>query len=280
MQIGALTAAFNKDKWPLEKIIDWAGETRIDCLEVLVGSHFNPDEMLKKKEREALQSRLKKAGVTISSLAYYTVDLTSPDAKTRSAAAAKLDTTVEAAEALGLDTVCTLAGFPMPKKSKMDTIRQDLPEVLGPALDKAKKRGVKIALENWYATNIQHLDHWKALFEVLPQENFGLNFDPSHLDMMEIDYMAAVTEFSKRIFHTHAKDVHVDFAKRQRIGRLDGADFRFCIPGTGRIPWGLYIGRLRQVGYNGVLSIEHEDGTLSPVDGFRIGAAYLRQLIA
>jgi sugar phosphate isomerase/epimerase len=178
-----------------------------------------------------------------------------------------------------VDTVCTLAGMPLPGKSKMDTIRQNLPAIFAPVLEDALRRNVRIALENWYATNIQHLEHWKALFEVLPQKNFGLNFDPSHLHWQGIDYMSAVNEFRERIFHTHAKDVSFDEAALRRVGVLDRW-WRYTIPGTGRIAWGEYIGKLRQVGYNGVLSIEHEDGSLSPEAGFVMGARFLRQLIA
>lgn len=279
MKIGALTARFGKEK-TLPQIIDWAGKNNIDCLEIIVPGHLNQDDMLKKGPREELQHALRAANVTISSLAFYSMAITAPEADKRKEQVDGLKRTIDAAEALGVNVVCTLAGAPLPNKSKMDTIKEDLPKIFGPVLEHAKKKGIKIALENYFRTNIQHLDHWKALFEVLPQENFGLNFDPSHLDKMEIDYLAAVTEFGKRIFHTHAKDVFVDEALRRRIGVLDCADSRFCIPGTGRIEWGQYLGRLRQIGYNGVLSIEHEDGTLSAEDGFRIGAEYLRGLIA
>ena len=179
-----------------------------------------------------------------------------------------------------MDTVCTLAGLPSPQKTKMATIREDLPGLFAPVLQEAGKRGIRIALENWFRTNIQHLDHFKALFELLPQENFGLNFDPSHLLWQGIDYLAAVAEFAGRIFHTHAKDVAIDDAALRRLGVLEGGWWRYTIPGTGRVKWGEYLGRLRQVGFDGAVSIEHEDRTLGAEEGFRMGAAYLRSLVA
>lgn len=280
MQIGALTARFGGDKWSLDQILDWASKTKIDCLEVSVRhGHFNVDQALQKGSREDLLHKFRAANVGISALACYSGDITSPEAPKRQAAIDELLKTIDAAAALNVGIVCALAGMPLPGKSKMDTIREDLPGIFGPILEHARKKNVRIALENWWRTNIQHLDHWKALFEVLPQENLGLNFDPSHLDKMEIDYLSAVSEFKSRIFHTHAKDVVVNYAHRRRVGVFDGADSRFTIPGTGRIQWPEYIGRLREIGYNGVLSIEHEDGTFSSVDGFRVGAAYLRQFI-
>jgi sugar phosphate isomerase/epimerase len=278
MRIGALTSKFSADKWTLEQIIDWAGDAGIECLEI-ERRHLDFAAMLESGPREALLARLKAKRVGISALSFYggALDLTSGDATARSTALRTLELAIDAAAALGVGVVCTIPGAPAPGKSKLDTIRQDLPGIFGPAIERAAAKGIKIALENWFRTNIQHLDHWQALFEVLPQANFGLNFDPSHLDRFEIDYLAAVKEFAPRIFHTHAKDVIVDHAARRRLGVMDGADSRYCIPGTGRIHWGQYISRLREVGYDGVLSIEHEDRCYSSVDGFLVAAAHLRQ---
>src|SRR5262249_8448741 len=163
-----------------------------DCLEVSVRhGHFNVDQALQKGSREDLLHKFRAAKVGISALACYNADITSPEMPKRQAAIDELLKTIDAAEALSVGIVCALAGRPLPGKSKMDTIREDLPGIFGPILEHARKKSVRIALENWWPTNIQHLDHWQALFQVLPQENFGLNFDPSHLDKMEIDYLAA-----------------------------------------------------------------------------------------
>src|SRR4028118_1653289 len=95
---------------------------------------------------------------------------------------------------------------------------EDVPDAFRPFLDQAGEQGVRIALENWFATNIQHLDHWRSVFEVLPDDHFGLNFDPSHLDWQGIDVSAAVHEFRDRIFHVHAKDVAVNETRLRRVG--------------------------------------------------------------
>jgi sugar phosphate isomerase/epimerase len=111
--------------------------------------------------------------------------------------------------------------------------------------------------------------------ENLPDENFGLNYDPSHLVHQELDIMIPVAKFGKRIFHTHAKDCLVDVQRRSYVGILGDGWWRYAIPGYGDIKWGEYIAKLRAVGYRGVLSVEHEDSTFGPEDGFRHGAAYL-----
>jgi len=278
MQIGLLTAHFDAKEWPLQRIIVWAGENHIDCLEIAAPKHLDAGRLLKEAGQAALKKQLADAGVTISSLAYYTTDLNHADPAVREKNAAAMLATIEAAESLGVGIVCTLAGKPAAGKNKMQTIREDLPAIFGPILAQAAKRGVKIALENWFATNIQHLEHWRAIFEVLPAENFGLNFDPSHLLWQGIDYLGAVNEFAKRIFHTHAKDVAIDEARLRRVGVLEGGWWRYTIPGTGRVDWRQYLGKLREIGFGGAVSIEHEDGTLSAEKGFRMGADFLRTL--
>jgi sugar phosphate isomerase/epimerase len=134
---------------------------------------------------------------------------------------------------------------------------------------------VKIAFENWTATNIQHLGHWQRVFELVPDANVGLNFDPSHLFWQQIDYLEAVERFGPRIFHTHAKDTEVLEHRRREVGVNGGGWWRYVIPGYGEIDWGVYISRLRRVGYDGVLSIEHEDSTLGREEGFRKGQRHL-----
>jgi sugar phosphate isomerase/epimerase len=111
--------------------------------------------------------------------------------------------------------------------------------------------------------------------QTIPDDNFGLNYDPSHLVHQQCDYMAPITMFDKRIFHTHAKDTLVNEQRRGYVGVLGQGWWRYAIPGFGDIKWGKYIGQLREIGYKGVLSIEHEDDTLGPEEGFRHGANYL-----
>lgn len=186
---------------------------------------------------------------------------------------------IRMAEVLQADTVCTFAGFPSPGKSKMATIREEAPAIFAPLAEEARKHGVRIAFENWFATNLQHLDHFRALVEVVPDPAIGLNFDPSHLCWQQIDYLAAVAEFKDRIFHTHAKDVAVYPDKRSRLGVLADGWWEYVIPGYGVIAWGEYIRTLRGCGYNGVLSIEHEDRAFGAQEGFEKGRRFLAGLV-
>ena len=123
------------------------------------------------------------------------------------------------------------------------------------------------------------VDCFRELVKVLPQSNIGFNFDPSHLYWQQCDYIAAVAEFKDRIFHVHAKDTATYADKLASIGVLGKGWWRYCIPGFGEIDWGRFILALKENGYDGVLSIEHEDRAFSAEDGFEAGIKYLSQFV-
>jgi sugar phosphate isomerase/epimerase len=170
-----------------------------------------------------------------------------------------------------------LAGWPVKGMSKAETIQKVAPAVWKPILAHARKRKIRIAIENYFDTLLQGLDTFEALMTAIPDENFGLNYDPSHLYHQQCDYLIPVSAYGKRIFHTHAKDCLVDCAKRAKVGIYGQGWWRYVIPGFGNIGWGEYISHLRANGYDGVLSIEHEDGAQTVEDGFRRGAVHLGQ---
>jgi sugar phosphate isomerase/epimerase len=277
MHVGILTAPLRTR--PLRDIIPWAAAQGIRALEVDVtpGAHLDA-ATTDERAIEQLQELLAAHQLRISSLAAY-VKLTGGPADQAAHAARVVEQAIALAARLGVGIVCTLAGMPVPGKSRTQTIAEDLPAALRPLLDRAGQQGVRLALENWYATNIQHLDHWRTLFETLPDAHLGLNFDPSHLDWQGIDVGAAVREFRDRIFHVHAKDVVVDPLKLARVGYLGEGWWRYVLPGYGRIRWGELITTLRRAGYDDVLSIEHEDAAFPAEEGLIKAARYLNTLV-
>jgi len=127
---------------------------------------------------------------------------------------------------------------------------------------------------------------WRKMFEKIPSPNFGLNLDPSHLVWQMIDYTRAVREFSSRIFHVHAKDMEID-----RDGLYDEGVMSLGLgwqvprlPGLGEVRWDRFISALYAIGYDWVVSIEHEDrdfeGELELVQrGFLLARNTLRPLV-
>lgn len=274
MNVGLLTTPFANEKF--SKVLDFAEEIGFSSLEVIAhpgSKHLDPAK-LTAKQIEAVRKDVGERGLTISSLAYYT---NTADLKQNKTIIAHTLKTIDTAVALGVPTVCMLAGWPVEGLTKIETIRKVLPKVFKPILAHARKKKINIALENYFDTCLQGLDTFECLFEAIPDENFGLNYDPSHLYHQECDYLIPVSMLGKRIFHTHAKDVLVNRALRAKVGILAQGWWRYVIPGFGNIQWGEYITHLRMNGYDGVLSIEHEDSTQTREGGFARGLWYLEQ---
>src|SRR5919199_1667472 len=156
-------------------------------------------------------------GLEISSLAYYPNNLHRDDSH-REQVNAHLRKVIDAAQALGVGIVGTFVGNdkdrPLPEN--LERFR----EIWPPLVDYAGERGVRIAIENcpmifsydeWPGGNNLAWSPaiWGELFTVIPDENFGLNIDPSHLVWLMIDYERAVYDFADRILHVHAKDLEV-----------------------------------------------------------------------
>lgn len=273
MYVGILTAPFNGE--PLDNAIAFATEAGITGMEITAGPGAHIDTTVFTQDAaKKLREQTDASGIVISGLAYYTNIC---DGKPETAETFRK--VMQAASWLGVDVVCAMAGMPVPGKSKHETIRDDVPKFYTPILSEAADLGLKIALENWTATNIQDFSHWDLLFDVLPQENFGLNYDPSHLIWQGIDYLAGVDRYKDRIFHTHAKDTDMKDHVRRHVGYLGAGWWRYVIPGFGQIDWGTYVERLNGIGYTGTLSIEHEDGSQGREEGFIRGARYLSRYV-
>jgi sugar phosphate isomerase/epimerase len=276
MHAGILTAPIKRR--PLTQIIPWAASIGARALEVDVAGDSAFPVTADAATVEAVRQSLDAHGVRISSLACY-VRLLGGTAEQDAHARSQVLQAIDLAAQLGVGVVCTIGGFPVAGKSKLQTIAEDAPAAFRPILDRAGERGIKIALENWFATNMQHLDHWQAMFSAVPDAHFGLNFDPSHLAWPGIDYIGAVSEFRDRIFHVHAKDVLVDEARLGRVGSIGEGWWRYTLPGYGRLRWGEFITALRDIGYDDVLSVEHEDRAFGADEGFVRAVRYLNTLV-
>lgn len=276
MKVGFLTAPFAGES--LESVVKFASEAGFDALEVIANpgsKHIDPTA-LKDSDVSRIQELFQKHNLEISSLVWYG-DIMNPDS--REANSESFRKLIDAADKLDVDVVCTLAGFAYNGKSKFQTIDEDAKVFFPPLLDYAGEKGIKIALENWFATLLQGLAHFEHMFQAIPHENFGLNFDPSHLVHQEIDYLKAVDYFKDRIFHTHAKDTEIRYHKRSWVGTQGDGWWRYVIPGFGLVDWGPYFAQLRLAGFDGAVSIEHEDGTFSREEGMIKGLAFLRQFV-
>lgn len=270
MKVGMLTAPFGGDD--LDTVLDFAAEAGFDALEVR-GPSAHCD--FENTDFEAMNDAVAEAGLEISSLAAY-VDITHGDPATREQNQRLLRQALAAMARVDCNVLCCLAGLPPAGQTREQCIVEEAAPFFREFCQEAADQGVLVAMENWFATNIRGLSQWDMIFNEVPAENFGLNFDPSHLYWMGIDHLYAVEHFASRIFHTHAKDVEINQRKLSFIGNQESGWWRYVIPGLGEIDWGVYCARLRRNGFNGVLSIEHEDSAVGREEGFELGLGYLR----
>jgi sugar phosphate isomerase/epimerase len=274
IRVGMMTAPLSDG--PLDRALDMAKRCGMRALEVMAGPEsklLNPMNF-SQADAEAVRQKLAERGLEISSLANYMDSAAAGKTEEVQGIANKM---IDAAALLGVPTICMGTGLPRAETNRIDMIKKVVATVFRPILDHAKEKGIQVAVENWFETCLRGIDTFDCLFETLPDEHFGLNYDPSHLVHQDLDIIIPVDRYRKRIFHTHAKDCVIDLPRRRYVGILGEGWWRYAIPGYGEIHWGEYIGHLRDVGYHGVLSIEHEDDTFEPEEGFRHGAAYLGQ---
>jgi sugar phosphate isomerase/epimerase len=298
MRLGLLTAAF--PRLTLEKTAAWASASGFEMLEVACWpagggerrryagvAHIDVERLDPGKVRDMLDRQ----GLAISSLAYYPNNL-HPDPGERRAANTHLRKVIDAASALGVPTVGTFVGRD-PTKNVPDNVRE-FRKVWPRLVGYAERRGVNVAIENcpmlfswdeWPGgTNLASSPAlWDELFTIVPSERFGLNLDPSHLVWLQIDHERVVRDYASRILHVHAKDMEIDRDGLYRNGVLSlGMGWQIPrLPGLGEVRWDRFLSQLYRVGYDGVVSVEHEDrafeGSLELVQrGFLIARDALR----
>lgn len=117
----------------------------------------------------------------------------------------------------------------------------------------------------------------------------GANFDPSHLFWQGIDPVEAIKALKGAIYHFHAKDTKIDDRNTSVNGVLDTKSygdilsrswvFRTVGYGHGRQVWNDIISTLKAVEYDGSISIEHEDGLMSPEEGLEKAIAFLKDVL-
>ncbi len=212
----------------------------------------------------------------------------------RQRAAAEMIRTAEAARRFGVGIVNGFTGssiwhltysFPPVLPGQIEAGYADFSQRWTPILDAFQKNNVKFALEvhpTEIAFDISSSE--RALQAVGHHPAFGFNYDPSHLAYQGVDYIKFLHQFADRIFHVHMKDVawnlghdagvfggHVDFHRPERYW-----DFKSV--GRGHVNFERIIRALNDIGYQGPLSIEWEDGGMAREFGATESCAYVKRL--
>ena len=278
MKLGFLTAPFPTQ--PLEEVADWAGANGFEALEVCCWPrsegaarryagicHIDVDGLSDAHAKEIVDD-LAQRGIMVSGLGYYPNPL-HPDEDHRRQVADHLKKVITAASLMGVPVVTTFIGADQSKTQmeNWDEAKKVWPEIVSHARDS----GIRIAIENcpmifsndeWpsghnlaYSPSI-----WRTMFDEFG-DTIGLNFDPSHLVWQMIDLETTIQEFGERFYHVHAKDLQIDHQGLYDHGVLSlGMGWQVPrLPGLGEVDWRVFFSALYRVGYDFVVSIEHED---------------------
>jgi sugar phosphate isomerase/epimerase len=276
MKIGFLTSLFSS--MTFEDLIDWAADAGFGYIEAAAwppgydkicqyyaatidATTLNDD--IAEKKRKVLENKK----IKISSLAYYDNNL-SPDQNKRKKIHEHLKKVINAAQMMKTELVGTFIGR-NPSKTIEENIKEAVP-IFSDLVTYARDRGVKLMIENcpmigwqmeglvgnvFFAPSI-----WEDFFNSIPDDYFGMNFDPSHLLWQRIDYCKAAVDFSDKIFHFHAKDTKILKKELSRNG-IYGSNWWVPVAPTGKgdIDWKKMMDTLKKINYDGVISIELED---------------------
>lgn len=280
----------------LPQVADWAaahGFTDLECGPMLP------------LDRTAYEQVLGEGRIGISALIYCRNYL-STDPEEAAQHLAALRERIEFAGALGIDKVVTSTGIDKsvveglydrdPALRDRGNLIRRIPaqsldrvvDLFGPLVELAEKNNVRLCFENCPLMGNIAISPilWKKLFERLPSDHLGLAYDPSHLVWEMIDPYTPLLEFKDKIFHVHAKDTAIDRVKLARTGILtDFSWWSYRIPGRGELDWRQLLGQLIAEGYDGTISLEHEDaayeGSVEAVEnGLLDGKAWLETCMA
>jgi sugar phosphate isomerase/epimerase len=304
VKLGFLTACLPERSLP--EIAAWAAANGFEALEVaawpdLGARPFTATHLdvaaFGVQQADATRALFAEHGLTLSSIAFYDNNL-HPDPTERKAVNDHVLSCIDAAALVGCTTVGTFVGR-HPGRTVAENLR-DAEEAFAPLVDRAGEQGVKLIIENcvmegWHPDGYPgNLAYSPELWEWMFSLGLYLNFDPSHLIWMGIDPVAALAPYVDRIPHAQAKDVQLFPEKRTRYGwpgkavvREDPWDvgwWRYRVPGLGQVDWRAVVDALYEGGFDGVLSVEHEDpvwgGTEDKIrTGLQVAHRTLRPLI-
>jgi sugar phosphate isomerase/epimerase len=300
MKLGFFTAIL--PDLSFEQVLAFAAQNNFACLEVACWpagkaerkfagvTHVNVGEFTK-AQADDLNALCQRHDVSISALGYYPNPL-DPDPTVSKRAVEHFKKVILAAEKLGLHNANTFVG-----RDSTRTIDENWPRFLKiwkPIILFAEDHGIKVGIENcpmsftrdeWPGgKNLATTPViWRRMFNDIPSDHFGLNYDPSHFVLQRMDPLSPLREFNRKLFHLHAKDMTVHAEKLNEVGI-----FAFPkewhtprIPGFGDIDWAKFMGVLCEIGYSGPLCIEVEDDTFGKsLEGRQTALKVARNVLA
>lgn len=309
MKVGVFAVLFSAMKF--EDALDYIRSVGVEAVEIGCGgyvgdAHCKPTQLLGDADAVAAFGRkVADRGLSVSALSAHANPL-HPDPEIGEAHRTYVTNAILMAEALGVDTVVTFSGCPggapgdrtpnwvtcpWPNDFSV-TLKYQWDDVMLPYWEKtaafAAERGVRLAIEMHPGFCVYNPGTLLRLREAIGP-TIGANFDPSHLFWQGVNLTSAIRTLGDAIYHFHAKDTKIDPINGGLNGVLDMTPynqyaerswiFRTVGYGHGAEVWSGMVSDLRLVGYDGVLSIEHEDGLMSGREGFEKAVSFLQSVV-
>ena len=265
---------------PFEKVVEFASGNRFACVEMMCWplgkaerryagiTHIDVND-LSPERVSTIQNLLLEKGITVSALGYYPNPLEA-DREQAAFFVEHIKNVISAAAQLGIGVMNTFIGRD-PRKNIEDNFKV-FKETWPAIIRHAEEQNVRVGIENcpmyfsadeWPAgKNLAYCPAiWRRMFAEIPSDNFGLNYDPSHLLWQHIDYIKPLYEFKDKLFHIHIKDAKLHQDRLDEVGIL-ATPLEYHtpkLPGLGDVDWGRFFSALTDVGYEGAACVEVED---------------------
>jgi sugar phosphate isomerase/epimerase len=311
MKLGVFTVLFQQK--PFEEMLDHVASKGLEAVEIGTGgypgnAHCNPAELLADEGKlKAFKQAVESRGLIISAFSCHGNPL-HPQKNIAQSFHDDFVKTVDLASKLGVPVVNTFSGCPGDSEDAkypnwpVAPWPPDYQEILkwqwenkvipywSEMAKYASERNVKIGLELHGGFSVHTPATLLRLREACG-EAIGANLDPSHMWWQGIDPVQAIQILGRAgaIHHFHAKDTSIDPVNVNRYGLTDMQPYtnmldrawQFRSVGFGHSvkEWADIISALRLVGYDYVVSIEHEDGLMSIDEGFSKAVANLQQVL-
>ena len=301
MKLGLVSAIL--PGYTFEEVIDYAASVGFKCVEVCCWPKGNAARRYAGITHIDIEGNTKfdyyvkyatDRGVEISSLGYYPNPM-DESLEARGVAANHLKALISASADMGVNMVTTFIG-----KDKNKTVEENLElykEIWTPIVKFAEEKKVRIGIENcpMYYTkdefpggnNLASTPYiWKKMFELIPSDYLGLNYDPSHPYLIFADYIQPVYDFKDKIFHIHFKDIKIYKDKLDKYGAFSYPSLWHSpkLPGLGGVDFAALCSALNDIRYSGPACIEVEDrayeGSVADVKtGIERSYRYMSQFI-
>ena len=310
MELSVMSPVLNN--MGLEEAVKYLAELGVDSMELGVGGYPGKvlcdaaDYLANPEKIDALKALLAKYNIKLSALACHGNPI-HPNKDIAKGFEDDFNNAVLLAEKLGVETIIGFSGCPGDcAESKnpnwvtcawpedyLEILDWQWNEVLIPYWKKESQfcaaHGIKkIAFEMHPGFMVYNPETLMRIREAVG-DIIGANFDPSHLFWQGINPVEAIKYLGNAIHHFHAKDTRIDAVNTGVNGVLDCKNygdilnrswvFRTVGYGHGKEVWNDIISTLKAVGYDGAISIEHEDGLMSPKEGLEKAVNFLKEVL-